>query len=87
MKAAGASEIGDIRALGAMIAIEIVKDGNADAPDPARTTEIVRHAAEAGLILLSCGIRGNVIRFLPALTASDEILHEGLDILEAVLQA
>lgn len=87
MKAAGASEIGDIRALGAMIAIEIVKDGNADEPDPARTTEIVRHAAEAGLILLSCGIRGNVIRFLPALTASDEILHVGLDILEAVLQA
>jgi len=87
MRDAGASEIGDIRALGAMIAIEIVRDGNADAPDAARTVEIVKAAADAGLILLSCGIRGNVIRFLPALTAPDDILNEGLDILERVVKA
>ncbi len=86
MRDSGLTEIGDIRALGAMIAIEIVKDGVADAPDPVRTAEIVKAAAEAGLILLSCGIRGNVIRFLPALTAPDEILNEGLDILDAVMR-
>ena len=87
MRDGGAREIGDIRALGAMIAIEIVRDGKADEPDPVRTVAIVKAAAEAGLILLSCGIRGNVIRFLPALTAPDDILNEGLDILDAVLKA
>lgn len=86
MRDKGATEIGEIRVLGAMVAIEIVEDGNADRPSPARTAEIVAKAAEAGLILLSCGIRGNVIRFLPALTAPDAILNEGLDILEATLK-
>ncbi len=85
MRKAGASEIGDIRNIGAMIAIEIVEEGRAEKPDPARTAEIVQFAADKGLILLSCGIRGNVIRFLPALSAPDKILHEGLDILEDIL--
>jgi 4-aminobutyrate aminotransferase len=85
MRNKGASEIGDIRGIGAMVAIEIVEDGHANKPAPVRTAEIVKIAAETGLILLSCGIRGNVIRFLPALSASDDILHEGLDILEEIL--
>ena len=85
MQASGLDCIGDIRNLGAMMAIEIVERGIADKPDAALTASVVQKAAEKGLILLSCGIRGNVIRFLPALTASDEILHEGLDILETVL--
>lgn len=84
IKAGGATEIGDIRCTGAMIAVEIVKDGNAHKPDPARTSEIVQQAANEGLILLSCGIRGNVIRFLPALSASNDILREGLRILKGV---
>ena len=42
-------------------------------------------AYENGLALLSCGVNGNVIRFLPALTISDELIDEGLDILEACL--
>ncbi len=85
MQASGLDCIGDIRNLGAMMAIELVVHGNVDQPDAGLTASVVQKAAEKGLILLSCGIRGNVIRFLPALTASDEILHEGLDTLESVL--
>ena len=85
MKGNGNSPIGDVRNLGAMIAIELVKEGDADQPDAALTVSVVKEAENRGLTLLSCGIRGNVIRFLPALSASDEILNEGLDILEGVL--
>lgn len=77
--------LGEIRNVGAMIAVEMVKDGDADKPDAELTKVIVEKAAEKGLILLSCGVRGNVIRFLPALTASDKVLNEGLDILSNVL--
>ena len=78
--------IGDIRGLGAMVAVEFVKDGNVDEPLPDLTREIVVEAAEEGLMLLSCGIRGNVIRFLPALTASDEIIEDGMKILMNILK-
>ena len=78
--------IGDVRAdRGAMVAMELVKNGDAEQPDPDLTREIVSLAHQKGLILLSCGTRGNVIRFLPALTISDELINEGLDILEACL--
>jgi 4-aminobutyrate aminotransferase/(S)-3-amino-2-methylpropionate transaminase len=73
--------IGDIRAdRGAMIAMELVKNGDAEQPDPHLTKALVTLAYQRGLILLSCGIRGNVIRFLPALTISDELINEGLNI-------
>ena len=78
--------IGNVRNLGAMIAIELVKEGDANQPNAELTGALVKRAAENGLILLACGIRGNVIRFLPALTASNEILNEGLDILESTLR-
>jgi len=77
--------IGDIRGLGAMVAIELVKGGNADRPDADLAKALVAEAQKRGLILLSCGTRGNVIRFLPPLTASDALIGEGLDILEACL--
>lgn len=83
---AGQSCIGDVRGLGAMIAMELVKDGDPDLPQPSLAKAIVSEAAKDGLILLSCGIRGNVIRFLPALTASDAIVAEGLDILMKVIE-
>lgn len=83
----GLSCIGDIHGLGAMMALELVKDGNANLPDPALTKAVVAESAKRGLMLLSCGIRGNVIRFLPALTASNEIVSEGMDVLVSVLQA
>jgi 4-aminobutyrate aminotransferase/(S)-3-amino-2-methylpropionate transaminase len=76
--------IGEVRAdRGAMIAVELVKNGDAQQPDADLTKALVTLAYQRGLILLSCGIRGNVIRFLPALTISDELINEGLDIVEA----
>lgn len=79
--------IGDVRAdRGAMIAIELVKNGDAEQPDPDLTKAMVTLAYQRGLVLLSCGIRGNVIRFLPALTISDELSNEGLDVFEACLK-
>ncbi|MFC4347788.1 4-aminobutyrate--2-oxoglutarate transaminase [Kordiimonas lipolytica] len=78
--------IGNVRNLGAMIAMELVEDGDANKPDAALTGALVKAAAENGLILLSCGVRGNVIRFLPALTAPTAVLEEGLDILATTLK-
>jgi len=78
--------IGDVRAgHGAMIAIELVEDGDADRPAADLTKALVAAAYERGLVLLSCGVYGNVIRFLPALTISDKLIDEGLDILETCL--
>ena len=78
------SVIGDIRtARGAMMAVELVADGDVAKPAAELTRALVGRAAEKGLVLLSCGVNGNVIRFLPALTISDELIDEGLDIFEA----
>ena len=78
--------LGDIRAQrGAMIAVELVKNGDPDQPDPELTKALVSKAWQSGLILLSCGVRGNVIRFLPALTISDELINEGMNIVESCL--
>ena len=85
-EAAGAC-IGDVRHLGAMAAMELVTDRKTRAPDADLTKALVQKAASKGLVLLSCGVRGNVIRFLPPLTASDELVDEGLDLLrEALLE-
>jgi len=72
--------IGEVRALGAMVAMELVKNGDAHQPDPDLTKALVKRAGEKGLVLLSCGLYGNVIRFLAPLTASDAIVREGLDV-------
>jgi 4-aminobutyrate aminotransferase/(S)-3-amino-2-methylpropionate transaminase len=77
--------IGDVRGLGAMVAMELVKDGRADSPDPDLTRDLVQAAARNGLVLLSCGRHKNVVRFLVALTAPDALIVEGLDILERTL--
>jgi 4-aminobutyrate aminotransferase/(S)-3-amino-2-methylpropionate transaminase len=77
--------IGDVRGLGAMVAMELVKASNPGQPDPALTGELVQAAARNGLVLLSCGRHKNVVRFLVALTATDAIVNEGLDILERTL--
>jgi 4-aminobutyrate aminotransferase/(S)-3-amino-2-methylpropionate transaminase len=74
--------IGDVRGLGAMVAMELVKGGKAAQPDAGLTSELVQGAARNGLILLSCGRHKNVVRFLVALTAGDALVAEGLDILE-----
>ena len=71
--------ISDVRNQGSMIAIELCKEGDVEQPNTELTQAIIANAAKYGLILLACGFYGNVIRFLPPLTISDEILNEGLD--------
>jgi 4-aminobutyrate aminotransferase/(S)-3-amino-2-methylpropionate transaminase len=78
--------IGEVRGLGAMIAMELVRDGDAHSPDADLTRALVKRAAEKGLVILSCGLYGNVIRFLVPLTASDEIVREGLEIVAESLR-
>jgi 4-aminobutyrate aminotransferase/(S)-3-amino-2-methylpropionate transaminase len=83
----GLACIGDVRGLGAMVALELVKNGDPHKPDPELTKALVQRAAKEGLIILACGTRGNVIRFLVPLTASDAIIQEGLDLFERSLLA
>jgi len=78
-------EIAEVRALGAMIAMELCKDGDPHQPAAELTRELTAKARELGLILLSCGIYGNVIRILVPITAEDEIVDEGLGIIERAL--
>jgi 4-aminobutyrate aminotransferase/(S)-3-amino-2-methylpropionate transaminase len=77
--------IGDVRGLGAMIAVELVKDRASNEPDADLTKKVVSKAQENGLVLLSCGVYGNVLRILVPLTASDAIIDEGVDIIEKSL--
>ncbi|WP_181703482.1 4-aminobutyrate--2-oxoglutarate transaminase [Chthonobacter albigriseus] len=74
-----------IRGPGAMIGFDIVKSRGAYEPDPEATKRVTAAALEEGLILLSCGVYNNAIRILVPLTASDAIVDEGLDKLEASL--
>ncbi|BBN48996.1 4-aminobutyrate--2-oxoglutarate transaminase [Mycobacterium avium] len=76
--------IGDVRGRGAMIAIELVKSGTAE-PDKDLTQRLSVAAHAAGVIVLTCGMFGNIIRLLPPLTISDELLAEGIDILGGLL--
>jgi 4-aminobutyrate aminotransferase-like enzyme len=71
--------IGEVRGLGSMLAIEL----EAKSGDEAKRVTVA--AREQGLVLLSCGLYGNVIRLLPPLTATDEELERGLDILDSAL--
>ena len=77
--------IGDVRGRGAMIAVELVKPGGLE-PDADLTKALCAAAHAQGVIVLSCGTYGNVLRFLPPLAISDELLNEGLDVLAAALK-
>ncbi|WEG11125.1 4-aminobutyrate--2-oxoglutarate transaminase [Pullulanibacillus sp. KACC 23026] len=74
--------VGDIRRLGAMVAVELVEDRESKRPNKAKTAEIIRRANQNGLLLLSAGIKGNIIRFLTPLVITDEELAKGLSRLE-----
>jgi 4-aminobutyrate aminotransferase/(S)-3-amino-2-methylpropionate transaminase len=78
--------IGDVRGLGAMVAIELFKDRERREPDADLAKKLVATAAKRGLVLLSCGTYGNVIRILVPLTASDALIDEGLSIIEQSLE-
>ncbi|CDQ44016.1 4-aminobutyrate--2-oxoglutarate transaminase [Mycolicibacterium neoaurum] len=78
--------IGDVRGRGAMIAVELVKPGGTE-PDAELTKALCAAAHAKGVIVLSCGTYGNVLRFLPPLAISDDLLNEALDILAEALAA
>ncbi|WP_341267648.1 4-aminobutyrate--2-oxoglutarate transaminase [Gordonia malaquae] len=73
--------IGDVRGRGAMLAVELVKKGT-DTPDPDLTKAVAAAALAAGVVTLTCGTYGNVFRLLPPLSISDELLDDGLTVLE-----
>jgi 4-aminobutyrate aminotransferase/(S)-3-amino-2-methylpropionate transaminase len=77
--------IGEVRGLGPMLALEIVRDRESKTPAPDVVAGAIAAARKHGLLLLACGLDGNVIRLLPPLTISDEDLGRGLEILEAAL--
>ncbi|AXA56335.1 4-aminobutyrate--2-oxoglutarate transaminase [Pseudomonas thivervalensis] len=74
--------IGEVRALGAMIAVELFENGDTHKPNAAAVAQVVAKARDKGLILLSCGTYGNVLRVLVPLTSPDEQLDKGLAIIE-----
>jgi 4-aminobutyrate aminotransferase/(S)-3-amino-2-methylpropionate transaminase len=79
--------IAAIRGPGAMVAFDIVTTRGTNEPDADATKRVLTRAREHGLILLSCGVYGNAVRLLVPLTASDELIDEGLDVLELALAA
>ncbi len=79
-------QIGDVRGRGAMIAVELVEPGT-KTPDPKLTGAVARACHAEGLVVLTAGTYGNVLRFLPPLVIGEDLLHEGLDIIEAALAA
>ncbi|MCZ8381551.1 4-aminobutyrate--2-oxoglutarate transaminase [Mycobacterium sp. CPCC 205372] len=76
--------IGDVRGRGAMIAVELVEPGTTE-PDAELAKKLAAGAHAAGVIVLTCGTYGNVLRFLPPLAISDDLLSEGLDVLALIL--
>jgi len=78
--------IGNVRGRGAMVAIEIIQPGTL-VPDPDLTQRVAKACHAQGVVVLTCGTYGNVIRFLPPLTIPDSLLHEGLDVVEAAFGA
>jgi 4-aminobutyrate aminotransferase/(S)-3-amino-2-methylpropionate transaminase len=79
--------IGDVRGRGAMLAVELVTPDGSKAPDAALTASIAAACHQQGLVTLTAGTFGNVLRFLPPLVISEELLREGLDILEGAFAA
>ena len=78
--------IGDVRGRGAMIAFELVQPGT-KSPHAAAAKSIVSYCNERGVIVLSCGTNGNVIRLLPPLVITDEQLSDGFDVLASAVRA
>ncbi|CAM2958865.1 4-aminobutyrate--2-oxoglutarate transaminase [Actinomyces slackii] len=80
------AQVGDVRGRGAMMALELT-DPRTGAPDAALTGQVAQRARAAGLILLTCGTRGNVIRLLPPVTMDDSLFDRGMDILADCLES
>ena len=80
------SGVAEARGRGAMLAIELVRPGGLD-PDPGLAGRVARRCASEGVLVLTCGTYGNVIRLLPPLVIGDALLADGLDVLEAAVVA
>jgi 4-aminobutyrate aminotransferase/(S)-3-amino-2-methylpropionate transaminase len=78
--------IADIRGRGAMMAIELCAPGTTE-PDAARTAAVAAHCHQQGVVVLTCGTWGNVFRFLPPLSISDELLQEAFDVVAEAFTA
>ncbi len=78
--------VGDVRGRGAMIAVELVRPGTTT-PDPELTRQVAAAAHAAGVVVLTCGTYGNVLRFLPPLSIPDHLLAEALDVLAGIFEA
>lgn len=77
--------IGEVRGLGAMLAFELVKDGDIQKPNTELAQKIMHTCAQRGLIIITAGLYGNVIRILSPLVIEEDLLNKGLDILEGVI--
>jgi len=84
--AAASPHVGDVRGRGAMLAIELVQP-QAGAPDAAAVRQVLATCHAEGVIVLSCGTDGNVVRLLPPLSIPEPLLDDGLSVLEAAVTA
>ena len=83
-------KIADVRGLGAMVAVEFNRAGtgtDSSAPDPDFTRSVQAEALKRGLILLTCGVNANVVRFLFPLTIQETVFDEAMDVLRAAMRA
>ena len=80
-------QVGDVRGLGSMLALEFVRDPHTKEPAPELAARVVENATAAGLLLLTCGLYSNVIRVLVPLVITDAELTEALDVWEDALGA
>ncbi len=78
-------QLGDVRGRGAMVALELVRPGTTE-PDATEAGRIVRACHAAGVVALTCGTYGNVIRLLPPLVIEPDLLADGLDVLAGALR-
>ncbi|HSU46820.1 MAG TPA: aminotransferase class III-fold pyridoxal phosphate-dependent enzyme, partial [Arthrobacter sp.] len=86
LAASGAAVIGDVRGRGAMLAVELVQAGSKE-PNPELTKAVAAACLKDGVIILTCGTYGNVIRLLPPLVITDELLADGLEVLATAIKA
>src|SRR5215218_7335058 len=86
LAAAGSAVVGDVRGRGAMLAIELVQAGSKE-PNPELTKAVAAACLKEGVIILTCGTYGNVIRLLPPLVITDDLLNDGLEVLAAAIKA
>ncbi|MBO0842429.1 MAG: aminotransferase class III-fold pyridoxal phosphate-dependent enzyme, partial [Nocardioides sp.] len=78
--------IAEVRGRGAMLAVELLDPATGE-PDAARTSAVAAHCHAAGVVVLTCGTWGNVFRFLPPLSISDDLLDEAFDVVEEAFAA